>query len=277
MKYAQLVICLILGLGLWAQENGEVTIPLSSPDKIGSLIVELHSGPITLTGTNRKDVLIKYQRLESKTHKHKGKEKETDKTKSSAVEGLKKVGGSALDLEISEHQNKIHIESSSWNVPTSLTIEVPVKFNVSIEAYNHGTVEVANVDGELEIQSYNGPINAENISGSLIANTYNGSITASFNSVLPNSPMSFATYNGKIDLTLPPSIKASFKMKTSNGDIYTDYDMKIDPIKPETKKDAKAGVYKVSIGDWQKGSINGGGPEITLENYHGNIYIRKGA
>jgi hypothetical protein len=40
-------------------------------------------------------------------------------------------------------------------------------------------------------------------------------------------------------------------------------------------KDKKSGVYKVTIDDWKRGDVNGGGPEITLKNYNGDILIRK--
>jgi len=41
------------------------------------------------------------------------------------------------------------------------------------------------------------------------------------------------------------------------------------------KKDTKAGVYKVVIDDWKRGEVNGGGAEITMKNYNGDILIRK--
>lgn len=31
----------------------------------------------------------------------------------------------------------------------------------------------------------------------------------------------------------------------------------------------------MQIGKWVVGKVNGGGPEITLENHNGDIYIRK--
>jgi hypothetical protein len=38
---------------------------------------------------------------------------------------------------------------------------------------------------------------------------------------------------------------------------------------------AKDGMYKVSIEDWVKGKVNGGGGEIMMKNMNGNIYVRK--
>lgn len=35
-------------------------------------------------------------------------------------------------------------------------------------------------------------------------------------------------------------------------------------------------VYKVKVDNWVRGKMNGGGPEITIQSYNGNIFIRKG-
>ena len=87
--------------------------------------------------------------------------------------------------------------------------------------------------------------------------------------------MSFSTYNGDIDLTFPPSLKASLKMKTEQGEVLSDFDMTLVKTGPIQKKDTNSGVYKVKIDDWVKGDINGGGPEFTMKNYNGDIKVRK--
>jgi len=40
-------------------------------------------------------------------------------------------------------------------------------------------------------------------------------------------------------------------------------------------KDSKSGAFKVSIDEWKRGEINGGGSEFTLKTNNGDIYIRK--
>jgi hypothetical protein len=87
--------------------------------------------------------------------------------------------------------------------------------------------------------------------------------------------MSFSTLNGDIELILPSSTKANFKMKTDMGEIFTDFDMAIQQQDPKVEKDNSSGTYKVSLTKWVYGEINGGGPEITLQSMHGDFYIRK--
>ena len=88
--------------------------------------------------------------------------------------------------------------------------------------------------------------------------------------------MAFSSIEGKIDVTFPADVKAYVKMKSDNGDIFSDFDIEIDKRKTQVNKSDKTGVYKISLEDWTNGKINGGGPEILLKTLEGNIYIRKG-
>jgi hypothetical protein len=249
-----------------AQSSNEFTIPLTDAAKRGKLKAHLNKGSITVKGTARKDVLVKYQ-SEEDDDDHDRKNKSTD--------GLKRVSGGGMDLEASENNNYVKIQSGSWNNGLNLEIEVPSGFDLEVHTYNDGDLMITNIQGELELSNYNGEITALNISGSVVATTYNGEIKVTFDKVTEGTPMSYSTYNGDIDLTLPAATKASFKMKTEQGEIYTGFEMNITKSGPVTMKDTKSGSYKVKIDDWRKGDINGGGPEFTCKNYNGDIYIRK--
>jgi DUF4097 and DUF4098 domain-containing protein YvlB len=96
-----------------------------------------------------------------------------------------------------------------------------------------------------------------------------------FDKVTPDTPMSYSTYNGNIDVTFPATLKATLKMKTDRGEIYSGFDVDFKSSGPIEKKDIKSGVYKVTIDEWKRGEINGGGSEITMKNYNGDIYVRR--
>lgn len=264
-----------------AQESGEFAVPLSDPAKRGKLKAHLNSGSITIIGTARKDVLVKYSTNEDRDNddedgdsddKARNKNKNTDDESKS---GMRKIGGSTMDLEVSETTNSVIVKSDSWNNELNLTIEVPSGFDLQAHTYNNGDLLIKNIQGTVELTNYNGEITAENISGSVVANTFNGDLRVTFAKITENTPMSFSTYNGDVDLTLPSTFKGTMKMKTEQGDIYTDFDTKMIKNSPVTNKDSKSGVYKVAINTWTIGEINGGGPEFILKNYHGDIYIRK--
>jgi hypothetical protein len=246
------------------QNGNEFTIPLSDPGKRAKLKAHLNSGSITIKGTARKDVLVRYVAAE-----------ENDDHKSKSKDGLRRVGGGSAELEASENDNYVKISSGSWNSEIDVEIEVPAGIDLYADTYNDGELMISNIQGELELKNYNGEITALNISGSVIATTYNGDIKITFDKVTDGVPMSYVTYNGNVDLTLPGTTKASFKMKTEQGEIYTGFDMKVSSSGLVQNKDGRSGTYKVSIDEWKRGEINAGGPEFTMKTNNGDIFIRR--
>ncbi len=265
MKKQILIILLVCFTTLtFAQGAGEFPVPLSDPSKRGKLKAHLNYGSITVKGTARKDVLVKYASVEEKSSNKNGEK-----------DGLKRISGGTMDLEVSENTNNVKVQSGSWNNKMDLVIEVPTGFDVKVSSYNDGDILISNIEGEVDITTYNGEIAAENISGSVIATTYNGEIKVTFDKVKEGIPMSYSTYNGDIDITYPATLKATFKMKTEQGEILSGFDMKMIESGPVQKKDTKSGTYKVVIDEWVKGEVNGGGPEISMRNYNGDVIIRK--
>jgi hypothetical protein len=269
-------------------QTNEFTIPLSDPAKRGKLKAHLNSGSITVKGTARKDVLIKYSIMvdddHEEEHEHEVRHDHDDdsddntknKDKANSKAGLKKIGGGGVDLEVTENANFVRAQSDSWNQPMKLEIEVPSGFDLQLHTYNNGDLAVTNIQGALELTNFNGEITAMNISGSVVANTYNGEIKVTFDKVTDGTPMSYSTFNGDIDVTFPSTVKATVKLKTEQGDIYSSFeDMQLKSSGPVQKSDNKGGVYKVIVDEWKRGDINGGGAEISMRNYNGDIVLRK--
>jgi len=266
MKKQVLIVLLVCFCAMaYGQSSGEFPVPLSDPAKRGRLKAHLNYGSITVRGTARKDVLVKYSSVNDNS----------EGDKKSSKEGLKRISGGTMDLEVSENTNYVKVESGSWNNKMNLEIEVPSGFDVKVSSYNDGDILITNIQGEVEITTYNGEIAAENISGSVIATTYNGEIKVTFDKVKEGVPMSYSTYNGDIDITFPSTLKATFKMKTEQGEILSGFDMNMIKSGPVQKKDSGSGTYKVVIDEWVKGEVNGGGPEISMRNYNGDVIIRK--
>lgn len=264
VKYILTSLMLLVATLVYPQSN-EFTVPLSDPSKKGKLIVDINYGSITVNGTGRKDVLVKY--TEAKEEKRRGDGEDNG--------GLKRIAGGGLDLEASENNNEVRVESTSWSNKVNLELEVPSAMSMELHTYNGGAIIVTNVTGSLELENYNGKISALNISGSVVASTYNGEITVTFDKYSEGTPMSFSTYNGDVSLTFPAATKASFKMKTQRGDIFTDFDMKVTSSGPVKTKDTRSGTFKLVIDEWKRGDINGGGAETSLQTHNGSIYIRK--
>ena len=263
------IILISIGLSLIAfsaagQDKNEFSVPLSDPAKRGKIKAVINYGSITIKGTARKDVLVKYSA-----------DQDNDDDRDDTKDGLRRIGGGGMDMEVTENANTVTVHSGSWNNKLHIEIEVPSAMDIEAKTHNGGDLMISNIQGELELTNHNGEITALNISGAVIATTYNGEIKITFDKVKEATPMSYTTYNGDVDITFPATMKASLKMKTEQGDIYSDFDVTFKNTGPVQKKDTKGGVYKVVIDEWKRGDINGGGPEITLRNYNGDIFVRR--
>jgi DUF4097 and DUF4098 domain-containing protein YvlB len=244
----------------------QLSIPLTDPAKPGTLKVHLIRGSIRVTGYNGNQVVI------DATTKQSDK---PEKYRENA-EGMKRISkNGAMDISATEENNVVNVSSKLFNSHMELNIKVPMKFSLNVGTINEGDVLVENVDGVLEITNVNGDIRLTNISGSAVANTVNGLLKVNFKTVDTKSPMAFSTLNGNVDVTLPPTAKFDVKLKSDQGDIYSDFDVDVDKGLQQVTKTAKDGMYKVSIDDWVKGKVNGGGSEIMMKNMNGSIYLRK--
>jgi len=269
-----IAILFMTGAFLGAQEKASdrAAVPFSDPSKPGKLEVGVHNGGITIKGYNGQEVIVEARIRELLIREERREEREKS-------EGLRMIRVSTgTGLEIEEENNEMEVSVSSLKQTVDLIIQVPYATSLELHAFNSGDIVVENVAGEIEANNHNGSLTLTKISGSLVAHTFNGGVRVTFAKVDPDQPMSFSTWNGDIDVTLPASIKAKVKMKSERGDVYSDFDIQIDktPKKVEEDERKEGGKFRISFEKYIHGTINGGGPEYTFKNFNGDIYIRKG-
>ena len=273
LKKAVLFICLMICVGrLTAQTKGteEMVVHLSEPGKPVTLEAKLMSGSIKVIGYEGKDVIVL-------VHMDSTKEEEGEGDDDS--KGMKRIGTTGgLDVRAEENENTVRINAGMTNNKKllGLTIKVPQNTErIEVGSVNGGDISVSNVSGKIEISNVNGGISATGISGSVVANTVNGDVIVKFKSVDPKAVMSFSSLNGKIDITLPADTKANLKLRSDRGEMFTDFDIAVDKTQPKLETKNEDHFHQIKINDWISGTINGGGPEITLESQFSSIYIRK--
>ena len=66
---------------------------------------------------------------------------------------------------------------------------------------------------------------------------------------------------------------SNLKVKSENGEVFSDFN--IARSQSKIVKTSNSEVNKSTLDDWLYGKIGGGGPEIMISNYYGNIYLRK--
>lgn len=269
MRWIILAIVMACGL-VQAQESqpDRATIPFSNPSGPKTVKANLLNGGITVRGYSGSEVVV-----EARPRGGDG----NSRRQSGTSGGMRRIESMGSGLVVEEENNVVQINTSALSRTVDLVIQVPHQTSLKLHCTNSGNIEVENVSGELDVQNLNGAVTLRNVSGAVVAHSLNGKVIVTLDQVTPGKPMSFSTLNGDIDVTLPAAIRANVKMKTDNGDIYTDFDIAVTAAqnKPQVDSNPGRGKYRVRFDHGTYGSINGGGPEFQFTTLNGRIYIRK--
>jgi hypothetical protein len=249
-----------------AQDTGEhLTASFSDSSRPGLLYVALITGSITVKAGPGKEVIIQSRGRDDR----RGGDSE-------APMGLKRLPQQP-SLSVEERNNRMEIIAASGLVAADLEIQVPARTNLQLSTVNSGDITVERIEGELEIGNVNGSITLTGVSGSVVAHTVNGKVLADLARVTPQKPMAFTSLNGVVDVTLPASTKANLKLRTDNGNVFTDFELKMlspsAPVIEDTR--GSGGRYRVEVNRVIYGSVNGGGPDFEMRTFNGNIYVRQ--
>jgi DUF4097 and DUF4098 domain-containing protein YvlB len=163
-------------------------------------------------------------------------------------------------------QNNVITISGGLRRSANLTIQVPVETSLQLRCTNCGELRVENVKGEIDVNATNGAIRLQNVSGSILAYTLNQGITAVIDQLDPSKPSSFSSMNGTIDCTFPADLKANVRLRTENGRIHTDFDIRL------------TGGTVIRTDRGLAGAIGGSGgaaPDLQFKAFNGSIYLRK--
>ena len=248
------------------QAPDQVTVPISDPSRPALIDVSLVQGSITVRGTNRKDVLVIARPGEDRRRRR----DDADAT------GLRRIPQTA-GFRISEESNRVKIGSDSPNRAISFEIEAPVRTNLKLHTVNGGAILVENIEGDLDVSNVNGGITLNGVGGAVNAGTTNGSVRATLTRVTGDREMAFTSLNGVVDVTLPPTTKANLRMRSDNGDVYSDFDVQLAASSPVVEESrGTSGRYRIRRNRSIVGAINGGGPEFELRTFNSNVYVRKG-
>jgi hypothetical protein len=246
-----------------AQTADKVSVPLTDAARPATVRLSLLNGGITVKGYEGKEVVV---------------EARVRNTESGAREGsMKRVPLTATGLSVEEENNAVDIGVQSTHRAMDLNILVPYKTSLHLSTVNDGDISVTGVEGEIDVNDVNGAVTLKNVSGNAVAHALNGRVLVTFDRIT-QKPMAFSSMNGDVDVTFPPDLKATLSISSDRGDVFSDFDVQLEARAPaQTVADGQrsGGKYRVKIDKTVRGTINGGGQEIQLKNFNGNIFIRK--
>lgn len=201
--------------------------------------------------------------------------------------------GNAITISLKQKED----HSWSWNgnrKSPAITIELPAGSDAKLHSSN-GDVQLAGVQGDLDLGTSNGNINVDHVSGALRLDTNNGAVTfhdvhgtlhasssngnirgdgqitkveaRTSNGVIdlgmPSgtqlaSDSTLSTSNGEVTLRVPRDLHANVHMHSSSGSVHSDF-----PLRGGDDSDRHA----------LDGPINGGGPNLEMTSSNGSVRI----
>jgi hypothetical protein len=242
-------------------------VALSDPSRPARINLDLIHGAVTVRGSSRTDMAILARPREERVRSNSGN-----------TSGLRRLSQPA-GFSVEEDRNELTIDVSNVSRAVDFELLVPTRTNLKLVVVNGGNVLIENVDGEMEIENTNGGITLTNVAGTVIANTTNGSVTARMTSVAAKRPMAFTSLNGNVDVTLPASARANLRLRSDMGEVLSDFDVQVRPGPSPTVSDNRrgGGRFQIEVNKSIYGTINGGGPEIEMRTFNGNVFLRKGS
>jgi DUF4097 and DUF4098 domain-containing protein YvlB len=245
-----------------AQDSGRVVVPARNSSRPRVVDASTANGSITVKTYEGKEVIV-----------------ESGSTRSSrnlrAPDGMHRIDIPNRGLEVEEQDNTITVRDHSPGGGESIIITVPVDTSLHLHSSN-GSLHVDGVHGEIDAETHNGSMKLLNVSGTVLANTHNSSIVVTMDRVDASKPSAFSTLNGSVDVTLPADVRASLRLTTDNGSIYSDFDVTVSGGRAITQpNNTSDGKFRVHFDHTIMGTINGGGADLTFRTANGSIVIRK--
>lgn len=251
MKKSPIILMLLLtGLALQAQTINKAF------NATGTITFQLDNAELDIEAYSGTEVQIEVDGYSEPPERAKG-------LKALSARGQDNTG---LGLEITTSGGAMTIKKTTGQ-QVDYKIRVPMKANLQIEEDGWGggrDYHIKGSQGEIEIETTNSDVVLEDVSGPVVAKSTSGNINISFSSLNPDKPSSIVNTSGFIDITLANSSKATFKIRSISGEIFSDLDLKM----PNSE-------FKNHYSSNFTGLLNGGGTEISLHAISGNIYLRK--
>lgn len=250
-------LILLTSVNVMAQQK-EFTFTVKGNAADTWLVIENLFSDIRIEGTSGSEI-----KIESRNYK--GLPEKAQGLKPLSATGPENTG---IGLSMTQEGDKISLSGAhraADNADYVLYLPKNLKIKLDYNGWQVGDVLIKGMAGEIEAKSQVGDLEFIDVTGPIVAHTLSSDLEVTFTSLSGTSPTSLSSTSGDIDVTLPASVKGTFKMSTISGGVYTGFDF-------DFGEDAK--IRRVG-GQNATGKLNGGGVEALFKTVSGDIYIRK--
>ena len=256
-----------------ATEKTEKRFRFSNPRAENVIVVDNVFGSISVSGTGGNEVIVTME-----------------KTIEARSETSREAAQEEVYVDIIEEDDYIELyvdgpfrdghrrsrrfrewRSRHYEVHYNFELRIPRNTEIVLKTVNDGEIFVNDIEGDYEIHNVNGGIRMKTVGGSGEVYAVNGDVSVDF-AKNPERDCRFGTLNGELRLYFLPRLAADFKLKTFNGEIFSDFEVEYQPYQQTTDVERNGRtVYKTDKSMCVR--VGRGGPRILLDGFNGDMYI----
>jgi len=216
-------------------------------DPGGTLRLKNFSGRVTITASDRPEVVIDAVRRASRT--------QLDRIRLDIH-----TSGSNVVVVDANRRDRSWWDFASGNnvVETDFDIKVPRRTQLDLSVFS-SPVSVTGVEGPHKVHGFSSPLVLNDISGSLQAHTFSGSVTIRQKSWETNQSINVETFSGSIELHVPDSARGTVTFNSFSGRLNSEM--------PLTMHSSTRRAIKAELGG------GGDGGTFRFKTFSGSVKI----
>jgi DUF4097 and DUF4098 domain-containing protein YvlB len=257
-----------------AKDDIKKTLKFSQTAKEKYLELENINGSINVIGYKGDEVqIIAHRTIEARSRNKVEEAIEKERLEITEEDDLIKI---YIDTPYRRDDGSVNYKGPKYygyKVTFDFELKVPYQTNIDLKTINDGDIYVEGVKGNFDVNNINGGIEMKEISGSGKAYALNKDLEVVYNKN-PESDCYFGSLNGDVKVTFLAGLSADFRIKTFNGEAYTDFDVTHVPD-VVTTTESKKGKHIYKSNKRTRVRVGRGGPEIEFDGFNGDIQIFK--
>jgi len=273
-----LVVCVLarsltaLGTEIEEKQTSQKTFVFDDAAGAREVEVDNFEGSIRVTGYSGRDLqLVIHETLEADSEERaRAARREvrlevtrTNNTIRCYVDGPFRCRNGSISFRGWEHYG--------FRVQHDFELKVPPQTGLRLKTVNGRDIEIEKTSGPFDLENINGGVRMTEISGTGRVYALNGKVRVRF-AQNPSSACSFGSLNGNVEVLFRPGLSANIRLKTFNGQAYSDFPVSYLAPDPPSKK-TENGKFIYKSGEFQSVRIGEGGPELKFDAFNGNIRI----
>ncbi|MCU1383791.1 MAG: hypothetical protein JWL71_2488 [Acidobacteria bacterium] len=212
----------------------------------GTLKLKTFSGHVTITGTDRSEVVIDAVRRAPQAR--------LDRIKLD----IHTSGADVVSVDANQRDRSWWDFASGNNVvETDFDIKVPRRTRLELDVFS-SPVSVTGVDGPHRLHGFSSPLVLNDVSGSIRAHTFSGSVTIREKTWDPDQTIDVDTFSGSVELRVPESARATLTFHSFSGRLNSEMPL---TMHSSTKRSVRA-----ELG-------GGGGGTLRFKTFSGSVKI----